>query len=69
MDHSGPNQRPTARYLAGVAALAGAYYVAAQAGYALQFTGSIAAVWPPVGLAIGRALPRRSALVARRCDR
>ena len=44
---------PTVRYLAGVAALAGAYYVAAQAGYALQFTGSIAAVWPPVGLAIG----------------
>ena len=36
-----------------MAALAGAYYVAAQAGYALQFTGSIAAVWPPVGLAMG----------------
>lgn len=25
----------------------------AQGGYALQFTGSIAAIWPPVGLAIG----------------
>lgn len=45
--------RSSARYLAGVAALAGAYYLAAQVGYALQFTGSIAAIWPPVGLAVG----------------
>ena len=39
------------RYLLGVAAFAGAYYVAAQGGYALQFTGSISAIWPPVGFA------------------
>ena len=39
--------------LAGVAALAAVYYVAAKGGYALQFTGSIAAIWPPVGLAVG----------------
>jgi signal transduction histidine kinase len=46
--------RPAARivrYLLGVAAFAGAYYVAAQGGYALQFTGSISAIWPPVGFA------------------
>ena len=42
-----------ARYVVGVAALAAAYYVAAKGGYALQFTGSIAAIWPPVGLAVG----------------
>src|ERR1700730_2716687 len=42
-----------ARYVAGVAGLAAAYYVAAKGGYALQFTGSIAAIWPPVGLAVG----------------
>jgi len=41
-----------ARYLVGVAALTGGYYLAAQVGYALQFTGSIAAIWPPVGLAV-----------------
>jgi signal transduction histidine kinase len=39
------------RYLLGVAAFAGAYYIAAQGGYALQFTGSISAIWPPVGFA------------------
>ena len=46
--------RPDARivrYLLGVAAFAGAYYLAAQGGYALQFTGSISAIWPPVGFA------------------
>ena len=40
-------------YLLGVVAFAGIYYVAAQAGYELQFTGSISAIWPPVGLAVG----------------
>jgi len=35
-----------------VAALAAVYYVAAKGGYALQFTGSITAIWPPVGLAV-----------------
>jgi signal transduction histidine kinase len=39
-------------YLLGVAGFTGAYYVAAQAGYELQFTGSISAIWPPVGLAV-----------------
>jgi signal transduction histidine kinase len=43
---------PIARYLVGVAAFTGGYYLAAQAGYALQFTGSITAIWPPVGLAV-----------------
>jgi signal transduction histidine kinase len=33
--------------------LAAAYYGAAQAGYALQYTGSATAAWPPVGLGIG----------------
>src|SRR5262249_22059021 len=41
-----------ARYIVGVAALTGGYYLAAQVGYALQFPGSIAAIWPPVGLAV-----------------
>jgi signal transduction histidine kinase len=45
--------RDVVGYLIGVAGFAGAYYVAAQAGYALQFTGSISAIWPPVGLAVG----------------
>jgi signal transduction histidine kinase len=35
-----------------VAALTGGYYLAARVGYALQFTGSITAIWPPVGLAV-----------------
>ncbi len=41
-----------ARYLVGVAALTGGYYLAAQAGYALEFTGGVSAIWPPVGLAV-----------------
>jgi signal transduction histidine kinase len=47
--------RPSAvgGYIVGVAALTAGYYLAAQVGYALQFTGSIAAIWPPVGLAVG----------------
>ena len=36
-----------------MAGLAAVYYVAAKGGYALQYTGSIAAIWPPVGLAVG----------------
>src|SRR5215467_12901873 len=46
--------RPIAvvRYIAGVAAFSGGYVLAAHVGYALQFTGSIAAIWPPVGLAV-----------------
>jgi signal transduction histidine kinase len=41
-----------ARYIVGVAALTGGYYLAARVGYSLQFTGTIAAIWPPVGLAV-----------------
>jgi signal transduction histidine kinase len=41
-----------ARYAAGVIALAAAYYGAAKVGQALRYTGSVAAVWPPVGLGI-----------------
>jgi signal transduction histidine kinase len=41
------------RYVVLVAALAGAYYGAAQIGYTLKFTGAVAAiVWLPVGVAI-----------------
>jgi signal transduction histidine kinase len=40
------------RYVAGVAAFAGGYYLAARVGYELQFTGSITAIWPPVGLSV-----------------
>src|SRR5262249_2964269 len=39
-------------YLLGVVGFAGAYYLVAQVGYELQFTGSISAIWPPVGLAV-----------------
>jgi len=41
-----------ARYVVGVVALAGAYYGAAKLGQALRYTGSVAAVWPPVGVGI-----------------
>jgi len=40
------------RYVAGVAALAAAYIAAAKLGQALRYTGSVSAVWPPVGLGI-----------------
>jgi signal transduction histidine kinase len=41
------------RYLVEVVALAAAYYVAAQVGYAFEFAGPVAAiVWLPVGVAI-----------------
>src|SRR5262249_5429600 len=41
-----------ARYVAGVAALTGGDFLAAPVGYPPHFTGSIASVWPPVGLAV-----------------
>jgi signal transduction histidine kinase len=41
-----------ARELAGVLALAFAYYAAAKLGQTLRYTASVAAVWPPVGLGI-----------------
>jgi signal transduction histidine kinase len=40
------------RYIAGVLALAAAYYGAAKAGQALQYTASVSAIWPPAGLGI-----------------
>ena len=41
------------RYVAGVVALAGAYYAAAKIGYELEFAGPVAAiVWLPAGVAI-----------------
>jgi signal transduction histidine kinase len=46
-------ERGRTRYVAGVLALAAAYYGAAKAGQALRYTGSVAAVWPPVGVGIG----------------
>jgi signal transduction histidine kinase len=43
---------PTLRYFAGVVALAAAYYSAAKLGQTLHYTGSVSAIWPPVGLGI-----------------
>jgi signal transduction histidine kinase len=43
---------PRARYVAGVLALAGAYYGAAKAGQSLRYTGSVSALWPPAGVGI-----------------
>jgi signal transduction histidine kinase len=41
------------RYVAGIVALAGAYYAAAKVGYELEFAGPVAAiVWLPAGVAI-----------------
>jgi signal transduction histidine kinase len=41
-----------ARYVAGVFALAIAYYAAAKVGQTLRYTASVAAIWPPAGLGI-----------------
>jgi signal transduction histidine kinase len=41
------------RSIGGVVALAAAYYATAKIGQALRYTGSVAAVWPPVGIGIG----------------
>jgi signal transduction histidine kinase len=43
---------PTARYVAGVLVLAGAYYGAAKLGQTLRYTASVSAIWPPAGLGI-----------------
>jgi len=40
------------RYLAGVLALAAAYYGAAKLGQSLRYTASVAAIWPPAGVGI-----------------
>jgi len=42
----------SARYVAGVLLLAGAYYVAAKLGQTLRYTASVSAIWPPTGLGI-----------------
>jgi signal transduction histidine kinase len=41
------------RRIGGILALAAVYYAAAKFGQALRYTGSVAAVWPPVGIGIG----------------
>jgi signal transduction histidine kinase len=41
-----------ARYIGGVVMLAAAYYASAKLGQALRYTGSVAAIWPPVGVGI-----------------
>jgi signal transduction histidine kinase len=46
------SQSPTARYVAGVLALAAAYYGAAKLGQTLRYTASVSAIWPPAGLGI-----------------
>jgi signal transduction histidine kinase len=43
---------PSLRYLAGVLALAAAYYGAAKVGQTLRYTASVSAIWPPAGLGI-----------------
>ena len=43
---------PSPRYIAGVLALAAAYYGAAKLGQTLRYTASVSAIWPPAGLGI-----------------
>src|SRR5204863_4328406 len=43
---------PPVRYVAGVLALALAYFCAAKLGQSLRYTASVAAIWPPVGVGI-----------------
>ena len=43
---------PSLRYVAGVLALAAAYYGAAKVGQTLRYTASVSAIWPPAGLGI-----------------
>src|SRR5215207_9549694 len=43
---------PSARYIAGVLALAAAYYGAAKLGQTLRYTASVSAIWPPAGVGI-----------------
>jgi signal transduction histidine kinase len=43
---------PSLRYVAGVLALAAAYYGAAKLGQTLRYTASVSAIWPPAGLGI-----------------
>src|SRR6187431_3300532 len=45
-------RRPSLRYVAGVLLLGAAYYGAAKLGQTLQYTASVAAIWPPAGVGI-----------------
>jgi signal transduction histidine kinase len=45
-------QSQSARYVAGVLALAAAYYGAAKLGQSVRYTASVSAIWPPAGLGI-----------------
>jgi signal transduction histidine kinase len=47
------SQSSAVRYVAGVLALAAAYYGAAKLGQTLRYTASVSAIWPPAGLGIG----------------
>jgi signal transduction histidine kinase len=47
----GPSR--VSKYVAGVLALAAAYYAAAKVGQTLRYTASVSAIWPPAGLGIG----------------
>lgn len=43
---------PSLQYVGGVVLLAAAYYGSAKLGQALRYTGSVSAIWPPVGIGI-----------------
>lgn len=43
---------PSARYAAGLLALAAAYYGSAKIGQTLRYTASVAAIWPPAGVGV-----------------
>jgi len=45
-------RRRSVRKVAGVLAIAAAYYATAKLGQALSYTGSVAALWPPAGVGI-----------------
>jgi signal transduction histidine kinase len=45
-------QSPSARYAAGLLALAAAYYGSAKIGQTLRYTASVTAIWPPAGVGI-----------------
>jgi hypothetical protein len=44
--------RAAVRYAVGVLVLSGAYYGARRAGFALQYSGPVTAIWPPVGVGV-----------------
>ena len=48
---AGVRVQPALRYAGGVVGLAAAYYAAGQASLALQYSGPVAAIWLPVGVA------------------